>query len=81
MDGYLGRISAATRIYETKDMNSTPFSTKPIEVVALTVQEFMSDLDMDGSPALDVICRRFDAERFRSAVDGHGCREAHASMR
>jgi hypothetical protein len=40
----------------------TPFPTRPIDVVALTVQEFMSDLDMDHAPSLDVICRRFVAD-------------------
>jgi hypothetical protein len=43
-------------------MYSTLFPTRPIDVVALTVQEFMSDLDMDHAPSLDVICRRFVAD-------------------
>lgn len=56
-DAHPGRHVSAT-----KDKNSTPLPTRPIEVVALTVQEFTSDLDMDGAPSLDEICRRFAAD-------------------
>jgi hypothetical protein len=49
-------------IYLREDMYTTPFPTRPIDVVALTVQEFMSDLDMDHEPSLNVICRRFLAD-------------------
>jgi hypothetical protein len=48
--------------YRREDMYSTPFPTRPIDVVALTVQEFMADLDMDHEPSLEVICRRFVAD-------------------
>jgi hypothetical protein len=43
-------------------MNTIPFPARPVDVVALTVQEFTSDLDMDNDPSLDVICRRFVAD-------------------
>ena len=55
-------VARTTRVFETNDMNSTPFPTRPMDVVALTVQEFTSDLDMNNAPSLDVICRRFVAD-------------------
>jgi len=40
-------------------MNSTPFPTRPIDVVPLTSAEFLFDLDMSDAPSLDVVRRRF----------------------
>jgi hypothetical protein len=49
-------------------MNTTPFPTTPIDVVALTVQEFIFDLDMNNAPSLDVVCRRFVEDSNRALV-------------
>ena len=37
----------------------TPFPTSPADVVALTVPEFTSELELNESASLDAVCRRF----------------------
>ena len=49
-------------------MNITPFPTSPTDVVALTVQEFMFDRDMNYPPSLDVVCRNFAGDTNRAVV-------------
>jgi hypothetical protein len=49
-------------------MDTTPFPTRPFDVIALTAQEFMLDLDMDRSPSLDAICARFLHDTNRAVV-------------
>jgi hypothetical protein len=49
-------------------MSSTPFPTRPIDVVALTSGEFMYDLDMNDVPSLDVVCARFVDDANRALV-------------
>jgi len=49
-------------------MDTTPFPTRPFDVIALTVQEFMLDIDMDRSPSLDAICARFLHDTNRAVV-------------
>lgn len=47
---------------------ATPFPTRPIDVVSLSVCEFTFDLDKDTSPTLDVACRRFVEDANRALV-------------
>lgn len=49
-------------------MDSTPFPTRPLDVIALTVQEFTLDIDMDQTPSLDAICARFLHDTNRAVV-------------
>ena len=49
-------------------MDTTPFPTRPLDVIALSVQEFMLDLDMGRSPSLDTICTRFLDDTNRAVV-------------
>jgi hypothetical protein len=49
-------------------MSSTPFPTRPIDVVSLTSWEFMHDLDMNAVPSLAVVCGRFVDDANRAIV-------------
>jgi hypothetical protein len=49
-------------------MNSTPFPTRPMDVVALTVQEFTRDLTLDVAPSLAAVCTRFADDANRALV-------------
>lgn len=49
-------------------MKRTPFPVKPLDVVALTVQEFTSVLDISETPPLDVVCGRFADDANRALV-------------
>jgi hypothetical protein len=49
-------------------MISTPFPTRPIDVAALSVQEFSIDLTFNNAPSLDVACRRFADDANRALV-------------
>jgi len=49
-------------------MRGTPFPTSPSDVVALTVPEFTSELDLKGSASLDAVCRRFLEDTNRAVV-------------
>jgi len=46
---------------------NTPFPGRPFDVVALTIQEFTRDLDMNG-PSLDQACQRFLEDANRALV-------------
>ena len=49
-------------------MNSTPFPIRPLDVPALSVQEFVFDLDMNNVPSLEDVCRRFVGDVNRALV-------------
>jgi hypothetical protein len=49
-------------------MSTTPFPTRPIDVVALSLYEFTFDLDMSVSPSLDAVCGRFVEDANRALV-------------
>jgi hypothetical protein len=49
-------------------MNRTPFPARPGDVVALTVQEFTTDLDLDIVPSIDRVCERFLDDANRALV-------------
>jgi hypothetical protein len=46
----------------------TPFPTSPSDVVALTVPEFTSELELSESASLDAVCRRFLEDTNRAVV-------------
>ncbi len=46
----------------------TPFPARPCDVVALTVPEFLCDLDLNATVSIDVVCRRFLADANRALV-------------
>jgi hypothetical protein len=49
-------------------MRKTPFPASPCDVVALSVPEFMSELDLHGAVSLDAVCRRFLEDTNRAVV-------------
>ena len=49
-------------------MRRTPFPASPCDVVALSVPEFTSELDLNGSVSLDAVCRRFLEDTNRAVV-------------
>jgi hypothetical protein len=49
-------------------MNRTSFPTAPKDVVSLTPQEFVFDLDVNDDPPLDAICARFLNDANRALV-------------
>ena len=49
-------------------MKGTPFPARPIDVVALTVQEFTFNLEMNRAPSIDTVCRRFVDDANRAVV-------------
>jgi hypothetical protein len=49
-------------------MRTTPFPASPCDVVALTVPEFTSELDLTESASLDAVCRRFLEDANRAVV-------------
>jgi hypothetical protein len=51
-----------------RQMRSTPFPTRPSDVVALTVPEFTSELDLKTSASIDAVCRRFLDDANRALV-------------
>jgi hypothetical protein len=68
----------------------TPFPTQPHDVVALTVSEFTSELDLQTTISIDVICRQFldDSNRalvwlirFRALTSWYGRTEMSAWLR
>ena len=46
----------------------TPFPSRPCEVVALTVREFTSDLDLNADVSFDGVCQRFLDDANRALV-------------
>jgi len=50
------------------EMSGTPFPVSPCDVVPLSVPEFASDLDLNASLSLDVVCRRFVEDTNRAVV-------------
>ena len=46
----------------------TPFPTNPGEVVALTVDEFVADLDLSSNLPLTAVCARFGEDLNRAVV-------------
>ena len=49
-------------------MTSTPFPARPADVVALTVQEFTCDLDLNAEPSIGLVCDRFLDDANRAVV-------------
>jgi hypothetical protein len=49
-------------------MKKTPFPTRPLDVVALTIQEFTRPLDLTDSPSLNDVCGRFPDDANRALV-------------
>jgi hypothetical protein len=53
-------------------MTSTPFPKNPVDVVPLSVQEFVFDLSISDAPSLEpsleIICRRFVDDTNRALV-------------
>ena len=49
-------------------MTTTPFPARPVDVVALTVQEFTCDLDLNAEPSIGLICERFLDDANRALV-------------
>jgi hypothetical protein len=49
-------------------MKRTPFPVKPLDVVALSVQEFTSVLDLCEAPPLEMVCGRFADDANRALV-------------
>lgn len=49
-------------------MAMTPFPSRPCEVVALTVPEFICELDLHGAVSFDGVCRRFLEDANRALV-------------
>jgi hypothetical protein len=49
-------------------MRETPFPATPSDVVALTVPEFTSALDLSGPVSLDSVCQRFVDDTNRALV-------------
>ena len=54
--------------HSMKDMRSTPFPERPVDVVALTVPEFTSELNLHATVSLDRICQRFLDDANRAVV-------------
>lgn len=49
-------------------MKHTPFPTHPSDVVALTVSEFATELDLNGSVSFDAVCQRSHNDANRALV-------------
>jgi hypothetical protein len=49
-------------------MITTPFPVRPRDVVSLTVQEFTCELDVNATPSIDFVCRRFLYDANRALV-------------
>jgi len=49
-------------------MQRTPFPASPCEVAALSVPEFICELDLTGSVSIDAVCRRFLEDTDRAVV-------------
>ena len=49
-------------------MSSTPFPARPSHVVALTVPEFVSGPQLDGTASIDEVCRMFLNDTNRALV-------------
>lgn len=49
-------------------MRRTPFPTRPADVVALTVAEFASERDLNGSVSFDAVCQRSHNDANRALV-------------
>ena len=49
-------------------MRRTPFPTSPSDVVALTVPEFVCELDLKGSVSFDAVCQRSRDDANRALV-------------
>ena len=49
-------------------MSNTPFPARPSHVVALTVPEFMSGPELDGTASIDGVCRMFLNDANRALV-------------
>ena len=47
---------------------TTPFPSRPCEVVALTVAEFTCDLDLNAAVSFDGVCQRFLDDANRAVV-------------
>jgi len=49
-------------------MRTTPFPSRPCDVVALTVPEFAGELDLNETVSFDVVCDRFLDDANRAVV-------------
>jgi hypothetical protein len=49
-------------------MPTTPFPSRPCEVVALTVPEFTCELDLNAAAPFDGVCHRFLDDANRAVV-------------
>lgn len=49
-------------------MRTTPFPSRPCEVVALTVPEFACELDLNAAAPFDSVCHRFFDDANRAVV-------------
>lgn len=49
-------------------MRITPFPSRPCDVIALTVSEFTSELNMNTEVSYDIVCRRFLDDANRALV-------------
>jgi len=49
-------------------MRTTPFPSRPCEVVALTVAEFTCELDLNAAASIDRVCHRFLEDANRALV-------------
>jgi len=49
-------------------MRRTPFPTSPSDVVALTVPEFMYELDLNATVSIDAVCHHFLDDANRALV-------------
>jgi len=49
-------------------MRTTPFPSRPCEVIALTVPEFTCELDLNTAVSLDWVCARFLEDTNRALV-------------
>lgn len=49
-------------------MRETPFPSRACEVIALTIQEFTCELDLNGGVSFDRVCGRFLNDANRALV-------------
>jgi hypothetical protein len=49
-------------------MGTTPFPTRPSDVVALTVPEFTCQLDLNATVSFEIVCQRFLDDANRTLV-------------
>jgi hypothetical protein len=49
-------------------MTSPRYPVMPVDVAALTTAEFAFDLEWNGAPSLDEVCRRFGGDANRALV-------------